>query len=156
MELGKSGKKLICIYDWICTFAIQKTNTHSPYLSIDFTNSVDVFAIHKFLSEMVLCGKGAGEYSAGAFVHDATANTSNGNATGFLDILGSNYAQLNNQEVEARLKSSNIVLPNEKVEMAFKCGRDSFILTSLRVMKIDVQGITGKKGECPLFCQHQI
>ena len=117
-------------------------------VSIDFQNSVDLLAIHRYLSLVVICGKGAGENAEhGAIVHDASAGM-NGSSTGILDIFGSNYAQIDNTQVESKLKSNpNILLENEKVEMAFKCGRDSFILTSLRVLKIDVQGVTGKKGE---------
>mmetsp|Transcript_12428 Transcript_12428/g.27015 ORF Transcript_12428/g.27015 Transcript_12428/m.27015 type:complete len:831 (+) Transcript_12428:168-2660(+) len=116
-------------------------------VSIDFVNSVDILAIHRFLSSVVIQGKGAGEAAAGAIVHDGNANM-NGSSTGFLDIFGSNYAQIDNKEVESRLKSNpNILLQDEKVELAFKCGRDSFIMTSHRVMKIDVQGVTGKKVE---------
>ena len=53
------------------------------------------------------------------------------------------------REVEARLKSDacHVLLPEEKVELAFKCGRDFFVLTSHRVLSIDVQGMSGKKVE---------
>lgn len=116
-------------------------------VSIDFVNSVEIFAIHRFLSSVVIQGKGAGKAAAGAIVHDANANMS-GSSTGFFDVLGSNYAQIDKKEVESRLKSNpNILLRDESVELAFKCGRDSFIMTSHRVMKIDVQGITGKSVE---------
>lgn len=116
-------------------------------VSIDFVNSVEIFAIHRYLSSVVIQGKGAGEAAAGAVVHDANA-TMSGNTTGVFDILGSNYAQIDKQKVESCLKSNpNVLLADEKVELAFKCGRDSFILTSHRVMKIDVQGMTGKSVE---------
>lgn len=48
--------------------------------------------------------------------------------------------------VEDKLRGS-ILMTDEKVEMAFKCGRDSFIMTNKRILKIDVQGVTGKKVE---------
>jgi len=36
---------------------------------------------------------------------------------------------------------------DEVVELAYKCGRDMFIITSKRVVSIDVQGMSGKKME---------
>mmetsp|Transcript_9616 Transcript_9616/g.20813 ORF Transcript_9616/g.20813 Transcript_9616/m.20813 type:complete len:857 (+) Transcript_9616:61-2631(+) len=116
-------------------------------ISIDLTKSVDVMPIHQFLSAAILRGEGAGEDAAGAIAHGGGAGASGG-ASGFLDVFGSDYAQVDKQEVEARLKNSpSVLLDDEKVEMAFKCGRDSFILTSHRVLKIDVQGVSGKKIE---------
>jgi len=115
-------------------------------VSIDLVKSIDVMPIYRFLSSMVFQGKGAGEEATGAFVHDANA-TMSGNTSGLLDIFGSNYAQIDNQEVESRLKSNRVLLEDEKVELAFKCGRDSFILTSFRILKVDVQGVSGKKVE---------
>jgi hypothetical protein len=40
-----------------------------------------------------------------------------------------------------------VLMQDEKVEMSFQCGRDSFVMTNKRVLKIDVQGATGKKVE---------
>jgi hypothetical protein len=114
-------------------------------LSLDFNKEVDVLAIQRFMSTVVIQGKGAGE----EYTADGTAGYGNSGdgGTGIFDLLGSNYSQIDKQEVESRLKPS-VLLPHEKVELAFKCGRDSFLLTSLRVLKIDVQGMTGKKIEC--------
>ena len=117
-------------------------------VAIDFVNNVDVIAIHRFLSSVVIRGKGAGAdtYGGGAVVHDSNVNMA-GN-TGFLDLLGSNFSQVDVKEVETRLKSNpNLLLEDESVELAFQCGRDSFIFTSKRVLRIDVQGITGKSIE---------
>jgi aspartate carbamoyltransferase regulatory subunit len=67
--------------------------------------------------------------------------------TGFLDLMGSNYSQIDKHQMEETLKRSSILLDDEQVELAFQCNRDSFIMTSKRILKIDVQGITGKKVE---------
>lgn len=116
-------------------------------VSLDLVNSVDIIPIQQFLSKAVIQGKGAGENAAGAFAHDNNATTMS-STTGWMDVLGSNYRQIDVRQVESRLKSNpNILLADEKVELAFKCGRDSFILTSHRILKIDVQGMTGKKIE---------
>ncbi|KAL7495970.1 hypothetical protein ACHAWT_004317 [Skeletonema menzelii] len=114
-------------------------------VSIDFNKKVDVLAIHRWLSSAVLQGKGAGE----EYVSNGASGYGNGSGdanTGIFDLLGSNYTQIDKHELESRLKPS-VLLPQEKVELAFKCGRDSIVMTSMRILKIDVQGITGKKIE---------
>ena len=35
------------------------------------------------------------------------------------------------------------LVPNEKVKLAYKCGRDSVICTSKRMLYVDCQGISG-------------
>lgn len=118
-------------------------------VSIDFVKSVDVLAIFRFLSSVVIQGKVAGELvSMGAIVHDPNASGGGGGVGGIIDIFGSNYSQVDKNAIESRLKNNpNILLPEERVDMAFKCGRDSLVLTSHRVLRIDVQGISGKKVE---------
>mmetsp|Transcript_9856 Transcript_9856/g.20573 ORF Transcript_9856/g.20573 Transcript_9856/m.20573 type:complete len:790 (-) Transcript_9856:247-2616(-) len=117
-------------------------------VDIDFENDVPVHLIYKFLSQVVIQGKGSGKDTAGAgaFIHDSDVSV--GEDTGVLDLVGSNFSQIDNAEVERKLKSRpDILLNDETVEMAFQCGRDSFILTSKRLLKIDVQGVSGKKVE---------
>ncbi len=129
----------------------QELKVHSRgvgRVDIDFVKDVPVHLVYKFLSQVVIQGKGGGKDTAGAgaFVHDS--NVSLGESTGFLDLVGSNFSQINNVEVELKLKSDpDILLSDETVEMAFQCGRDSFILTSKRLLKINVQGVSGKKVE---------
>ena len=116
-------------------------------VSIDLVKSIDVMPIYRFLNSVIIQGKMAGKHADGAVVFDSGAQMV-GSSTSFFDIFGSNYAQVDKKMVESSLKSNpNILLDDEKVELAFKCGRDSFVLTSCRLLKIDGQGITGKKGE---------
>jgi hypothetical protein len=112
-------------------------------VSMDFVCDVDILGVHRFLSDMVIRGEGAGMESDGAVAHD-TVNTSGG--TGFFDLVGSNYSQMDPAEVESKLRGV-VLMQDEKVEMSFQCGRDSFVMTNKRVLKIDVQGATGKKVE---------
>ena len=114
-------------------------------VSMDFTKDVDVLVINRFLSSVVIQGKGAGEDYIGEQVVQGYGG--GGANTGIFDLFGSNYAQIDKQEIEARLKPLGVLLPHEHVEMAFKCGRDSFLLSSHRILKIDVQGLTGAKIE---------
>ena len=45
--------------------------------------------------------------------------------------------------VEAELKDIGALTPNEKVKLAYKCGRDMTICTSKRVMFVDTKGLSG-------------
>ena len=60
-------------------------------VAMDFVCDVDILAIHRFLSEQVIRGEGAGKASAGAVAH---ANVNMDGSTGFFDLMGSNYSQL--------------------------------------------------------------
>ena len=45
--------------------------------------------------------------------------------------------------MEAELMNIGALVPNEKVKLAYKCGRDSVICTSKRMLYVDCQGISG-------------
>jgi hypothetical protein len=48
--------------------------------------------------------------------------------------------------VQAVLQSNpKVLLPDEYVELAFKCGRDSFLFTSHRILLIDVKAFSGQR-----------
>lgn len=65
-----------------------------------------------------------------------------------VDWLGNNANQLDPSAVQAQLTSSTpVLLQDEKVELAFKAGRDTTVFTNKRLMLIDVQGLLGKKVE---------
>ena len=50
--------------------------------------------------------------------------------------------------VEQKFKSEIPILQaDETVELAYKHGRDMFVITTKRIMNIDVQGFSGKKVE---------
>jgi len=115
-------------------------------ISMDFVGEVDSLGIHRFLSEMVIRGERAGRESHGATTHDGAVNVAENVDTGFLDVMGSNYSQMSEADIEDQLRG-RVLLENEKVEMGFQCGRDSFVLTDKRVLKIDVQGAKGTKVE---------
>ena len=152
---GKRTRYVSVPYKSIRAFSVETTGTVDAdselkiyargigKVSMDFVCDVDVLVIHRFLSEMVIRGDGAGMESNGAVAHD-TVNTSGG--TGFFDLVGSNYSQLNPADIEAKLRGI-VLMSDEKVELGFQCGRDSFVMTNKRVLKVDVQGVTGKKIE---------
>jgi hypothetical protein len=64
----------------------------------------------------------------------------------WMDLYSNDAKEVNPEELEKRLKSSPAVLaPEERVEIAFKCGKDFLILTSKRMLIVDSRGLTGKK-----------
>jgi len=63
-----------------------------------------------------------------------------------LSWLGDDYKQIPREEVTTQLKSNpEVLLPDEEVDIAFKCGRDLVIFTTKRWLKIDTKGWTGQK-----------
>ncbi|KAL7528793.1 hypothetical protein ACHAWF_002704, partial [Thalassiosira exigua] len=94
--------------------------------------------------------KGAGK-RAEAGTYDADGHSNGGGGGGglsrFLDMMCSDNRQVDSKQVESHLKGINVLLAEETVELAFRCGRDSFVMTSHRILKIDVQGMSGTKVE---------
>jgi len=113
-------------------------------LDLDFKKETDMFKLMRVLNAYVLVGNRSGLGKGDAnFVQPSKSGK-----TGIFDLLGDNASQIDAKKVEAALKTSpNILLPDESVELAFKCGRDSFCMTSHRFLQIDVQGMSGKKVE---------
>eukprot|EP00590_Aulacoseira_subarctica_P012273 CAMPEP_0172418848 /NCGR_PEP_ID=MMETSP1064-20121228/5295_1 /TAXON_ID=202472 /ORGANISM="Aulacoseira subarctica , Strain CCAP 1002/5" /LENGTH=606 /DNA_ID=CAMNT_0013157975 /DNA_START=12 /DNA_END=1829 /DNA_ORIENTATION=+ len=117
-------------------------------IKMDFVaKQVDIFKLYRFLNDMVLVGNRAGKHAPDGAIATYSASTSS-DKTSFFDLIGDNASQIDAKSMEAALKSNPMVLLlDESVELAFKCGRDSFLLTSKRILKIDVQGISGKSVE---------
>jgi hypothetical protein len=156
-------------YDSIGAFSVEtagsfdtdsQLNVHAKgigRLSMDYAKGVDVISIFRHLSGAVLSNcKGGSNTTTTNTTMTNTTGMGTGNAgggtgiMGILDVLGSDYAQVDARSVEMRLKSdpnTNILIENEGIEMAFKCGRDLLLFTSHRLLGIDVRGVSGKKGE---------
>ena len=115
-------------------------------IEMDFVKSTDIFKLKRFLNAHVLVGDRAGK---GAGATQIGVQPTKDGRTGLFDMIGDNASQIDAGKMEQALKSgsTNILLPEEKVELAFKCGRDSFCMTSHRFLQIDVQGLSGKKVE---------
>merc|ERR1711924_121343 len=59
----------------------------------------------------------------------------------FMSWLGDDFHQISAEDATAKFSSfPNILLADESVELAFKCGRDFFMATTKRWIKVDVQG----------------
>merc|ERR1719491_204623 len=120
--------------------------------SMDLTNDSNFFELNLFLSEMVLIGGAnskTGEDATAVKLDDYAPKIEDDTKTSFFDMMGDNAKQIDTEAVEERLrtKTTPLLLPDEKIELAFKCGRDSFLLTTMRILEIDVKGITGNRIE---------
>jgi hypothetical protein len=105
----------------------------------------DILAIQSYMSSMLM-----GTYG-GASANDAPPQSfpqDVGGVSGFLSWLGDDGQQISSAAVQQRLTAETpILLPDEVVDAAFKCGRDMYVHTSKRLLFVDVQGWTGKKVE---------
>jgi hypothetical protein len=62
--------------------------------------------------------------------------------------LGGDQREIDPDELDQQLHTTTpILLDDEKCIMAFKAGRDMSIFTNLRIMQLDVQGLSGQKIE---------
>ena len=58
-------------------------------------------------------------------------------------FISEKHLKLDPKPIEEKFKTEVPILQaDETVELAFKCGRDMFLLTNKRVIEIDVQGKT--------------
>ena len=62
-------------------------------------------------------------------------------------FISEKHLKLDPKPIEEKFKTEVPILQaDETVELAFKCGRDMFLLTNKRVIEIDVQGKALTKG----------
>lgn len=140
---GISGKRIRYIsvpYSAVIAFSIetaggivdsdQELKLHCRGIgkvSIDFDCKVDSLIMYRFLSTVIFNTKGVTGFDAKAFAHDATTKGGGGVVGSIMNVLGSDYSQMNPSDVEAQIRAhpkGNVLVDTEKVEMAFKCGRE--------------------------------
>ena len=154
---GLSGKKkeyTSLSYDYMKGYEIETAGSMDSNVELKLFSAneykwnfakgdVNIFELGHLLDSKVLRGK-----NTGADVDEGASQTMNVKTGpgGALAWFCGDSNQLDAAEVEAKFKAeSSILLDDETVEMAFQCGRDSLLLTSKRFLKIDVQGLTGKR-----------
>lgn len=64
---------------------------------------------------------------------------------GLLNQLFGNADEIDLKELEKEF--ADIILPDEKMELAYKIMRDKWVFTDKRLILLDVQGVTGSKRE---------
>ena len=108
-------------------------------VSFDFVSGkVNIFDINKFLAWVTL------EDAIPSGLGTVMPTTSN-QSSGFFGLFSDNSSQVDASYVKD--KYHGLFLDQEEVELAFKCGRDMTILTTKRMIQVDVQGMSGSKIE---------
>ena len=160
---GVTGKKTeykSCPYHSIKAFSVETSGSldsdselkvygGSLDLSIDFDKKkVDIFEIQKYLSGHVFVDS----------LHDLLAydapspqktsvESQGGKANKLLDYISGDSVRLEEDKVEGGLMNIGALVSNERVKLAYKCGRDMVICTSKRMLYVDTQGFSGKRVE---------
>ena len=49
--------------------------------------------------------------------------------------------------LEKEMNTIGALVPNERIKLAYKCGRDMVICTTKRILYVDTKGLSGKKIE---------
>ena len=128
------------------------------FFELDFSkNTVDINHLNYYLSSRLLHLKKA-QVGAPISLDELTSQYAEpqGLET-FLNWLDSDQRELDADAIDEVLHTSTrILLDDEKVLMAFKAGRDTSVFTNLRIMTIDVQGLSGKKVEYTSVPYHAI
>ncbi len=71
-----------------------------------------------------------------------------GSMNTFLSYVANDAIIKDPREISETLRTSpQILQEDESIESAYKCGRDLFLFSTKRIIKIDVKGITGKSVE---------
>jgi len=157
---GKKTEYKSCPYHSIKAFSVEtsggfdsdsemKVYAGSLDLSIDFDKKkVDIFEIQKYLS---------GHVFADSMEELLAYNTANpqqaftgkegGSSAKLMDYLAGDSVKLDESIVENELNAIGALVPNEKIKLAYKCGRDMVICTSKRMLYVDTQGFSGKRIE---------
>ena len=157
---GKRTEYKSCPYHSIKAFSVETSGSFdsdvelkvyggSLDLSIDFDKKkVNIFDIQTYLSRHVFVDSihDLLAYSAPS-PQETKLEADGGKANKLLDYLAGDSVRLEEHVVEAELKCIGALVPNEMVKLAYKCGRDSVICTSKRMLYIDTQGISGKRVE---------
>jgi len=135
-------------WDRDSTVKIYTKNTwNMANLYLDFRKGkADIIAIQKFLSAIVI----GSEHDAANYLKSANFNTVKINHSqvmnGFTDYLIDFSVEEDPQVADAQFHSNPpILLDDERVEKVYREGRDLWVYTTLRILRVDVKGLTGQK-----------
>lgn len=166
-KLWSSGKNMAIYsipYSSVHGFAVESAGTWDadaelniwtrmpalPVVHQDFRKGkVDILAVNSVLSARVLGGSRpmAAHHPAAPGTDTGSAGTG-GSLEETMHWLDNNATQIDAAAVDERLHTTNPVLDgDEHVQLAFKVGRDMTLLTTKRILQIDVKGWSGQKIE---------
>ena len=102
------------------------------------SGSADIIAIQNLIAAKTLGAPG----KPSDFANDNTVQFSNpGSMEQLIAFISEKNLKMDPKPIEAKFKTEVPILQaDEEVELAFKCGRDMFLLTNKRALNIDVQG----------------
>ncbi len=115
----------------------------SPRYEISFKkDDVDLFALQRLLNTKIF---NPGEEVPVDVAPQPEGEDNASRGSKFMDLLGGDARAVDPTIVQEQLRSDPpVLLPDEVVDMAFKCGRDTYAFTSRRMLLIDVKGMSGK------------
>jgi hypothetical protein len=117
------------------------------YLEFDFQkDKVDLMGVQRYLASR--CWLLEKEQAPASVPVQASAINMQANTSlleGYLNWIGGDAVEINASEAQTQLEKAQLLLEGEQVTSAFKNGRDSFIFTNSRVLRIDVEGWSGKR-----------
>ena len=117
-----------------------------PSVARDFRKGkADIVSIQNLIANKILGAPG----KPSDFVNDDNIVPSTpGSMSKIIAFITDKHLQMDPKPIENSLKTEfQILQKDETVELAFKNGRDMYLITNKRVLSIDVQGLTGKKIE---------
>jgi Bacterial PH domain len=158
---GKRKNYLSIPYDAILAFSVQTsaaaidddvelniwTSAYSK-VTIDMAKSnVDLFQLYQYINSKIKWSQDRG-VSDEIDPTPPNMDKKQSKMGNIVDWLGDNAKQIVAADVEKMFKIDYpILLGDEKVELAFKSGRDTTCFTSRRMLSVDVKGLLGKKIE---------
>merc|ERR1712038_1859505 len=157
---GKRTEYKSCPYHSIEAFSVETSGSFdsdvelkvyggSLDMSIDFDKEkVNIFDIQKYLSGHIFVDS-VEELLAYNATNPQKTFTGNqgGSSAKLMDYLAGDSIKLDESVVESELNAIGALVPNEKIKLAYKCGRDMVICTSKRMLYVDTQGFSGKRIE---------
>ena len=130
-----------------------KLKFRTPWLQTilrDFRSSqADIISIHDLIAEKTLSHPGKPSY----FQNDNTIEDSkHGTMEKLIAYIGDKHLKIDPKSIERQFKTEVPLLQmDEEVELAFKHGRAMVLITTKRVVLVDVQGLKGNKIEFATF-----
>jgi hypothetical protein len=106
---------------------------------------VDIIAIQNLIAAKTLGAPG----KPCDFANDDSIQISEpGSMDKIMAFIGDNNLKIDPKPIQDKFRNEVPLLQaDENIEYAFKNGRDMFLMTTKRAIRVDVQGITGKKLE---------
>ena len=130
---------------WNLGEASRDSMMPSPRYEISFKkDQVDLFALQRLLNAKIFNPPG-GVVEEVEVPPQPEGEEEGGSGSKFMDLMGGDGRAVDPAIIQEQLRADPpVLLPDETVDMAFKCGRDVYAFTSKRMLVCDVKGMSGK------------